>query len=568
VTIFQRGCVALIAAFVLSGCGGAPSPTLPDGRRDDTVLPREDDEGLTREVHRLLRLDDLEAAESAVRRELERPDPAEPAAVLQLLLGEIYERRGQAAEAMLAFSTVGGRPGGSAVHSRAWDGIARLRRARGDERGAVRASMRAWDLATEDGRVDRTPALRHAIRELSIDEAHALERETRDLNAHDLLERVAPSAADDVREVTVSLLAPFSGRFQKFGEAFRVGARLALDERDAIASPDAVRIRVVERDSEESVPRATREARAAILEDQCVAIVGPLLSVTSASAGAVAQAYGVPILAPTATDPELAKIGPMVLTFDPAPAKLVTPLADFAINSLGARRFGVLSANDGTNAEFEREFGTIVRSMGGEVVESIAYEPDEKDFRRLIERLDDAAVDAVYIPGSPANVEALATQLDFYDFRRRILGNGGWTHPRVLDAGSLALEGAILAVEAADYGESDFMRHLSQTVWSQSGQEVSRFHVRGYQVMRALLSALDQGARLGEEIAETIRLRRYWADGSLGERIYLLTYRDGTLGPATWATGFDLTPIQPPDADPVDSPPAPPTRTPPERTGG
>jgi hypothetical protein len=112
------------------------------------------------------------------------------------------------------------------------------------------------------------------------------------------------------------------------------------------------------------------------------------------------------------------------------------------------------------------------------------------------------------------------------------------------------------------------MRHLSQTVWSQSGQEVSRFHVRGYQVMRALLSALDQGARLGEEIAETIRLRRYWADGSLGERSYLLTYRDGTLGPATWATGFDLTPIQPPDVDQVDPRPTPPTRTPPERTGG
>jgi hypothetical protein len=60
--------------------------------------------------------------------------------------------------------------------------------------------------------------------------------------------------------------------------------------------------------------------------------------------------------------------------------------------------------------------------------------------------------------------------------------------------------------------------------------------------MAALLGAIDQGARDGEEIVELLARRQYWTERLPGENIEILTFRDGVLGPASWATGFDLTP--------------------------
>jgi ABC-type branched-subunit amino acid transport system substrate-binding protein len=269
--------------------------------------------------------------------------------------------------------------------------------------------------------------------------------------------------------------------------------------------------------------------------------------VTSIGAAAVAESYGIPLLAPTATDPELPGIGPHVLTLSPDPDRLARPLASLTVGVLGKTRFGVLLARDGVSQEYERAFREAVEALGGEVVVSLAYDPDERDFRRLIERFDEQNVDAVYIPGSVGNLEALAVQLDFYEFGRMILGNGGWTDARILDPGNLALEGAIFSVESADHPDSEFRLRLRRSVWEAAREEVSRFHIRGYQAMASLLAAMDAGARGSEAIVESLRLRDYWPVPAEPDRLHLLTFRDGALGPASWAVGFDLVPKVPPE---------------------
>jgi ABC-type branched-subunit amino acid transport system substrate-binding protein len=306
-------------------------------------------------------------------------------------------------------------------------------------------------------------------------------------------------------------------------------------------------IRLVVHDTAGDLLRATREARLAIREEGADAVVGPLRSVTSIAAGGVAQAQGVPLLAPLATDPGIGEIGPYVLPFEPDPRELAGPLARFAIEILGERRFGVLMPRDGQSSAFEQAFREAVAAAGGEVVLSIAFDPEESDFRRLLDRLDEANVDAVYVPGGPTSLERLAPQLDFYDFSRRILGHGGWTNLRLLDPGNLALEGALFAVPAADDPDSEFRRRLRESVWRESREEVTRFHLGGYRAMASLLLAMDEGARGGEEIVETLRRRSEWPVRPEGEAVRVLTFRDGVLGPASWSVGFDLVPKLPPE---------------------
>jgi ABC-type branched-subunit amino acid transport system substrate-binding protein len=195
-------------------------------------------------------------------------------------------------------------------------------------------------------------------------------------------------------------------------------------------------------------------------------------------------------------------------------------------------RFGALVPREPAAEEREREFRAALERRGAELVLSVAYDPGERDFRKLLELLAESGCEAVYAPGEATDLEALLPQLEFYEFPARIVGHGGWTSPRVFGAGTRSLEGAILAVETADDPDSDFARHLKSAVEEIEEAEPTRFHAQGYRSMAAVLFAIDLGASSPEALGEALRLRAAWSDRPEGERIRLLTVRDGALAPA------------------------------------
>lgn len=537
--------LAAAVGLVLSACA-VPQPVLRTPSPEEQTAPasRAADRGAAAEARRLAGSGQLADAESLLRGALAAARTPRDRSAARLELAELLEGAGRRDEALaLHFDSIAEGEESSA----AWTGIARIRRAAGDGVGAVRAELRAFAAPGEEGRRREGDSVRRSLAALAPAALRELALEVDDpagaaLVREELARRDVPPAG---AEFPIALLAPLSGKLQQFGEAFRLGVRLALEDRDARAAAEhrgTAPVRLLERDTEGDVLTAAQAARGVLIDEGARVIVGPLLSVTTIAAGSVAESYGVPLIAPLATDPELGTIGRYVVTLDTPPEALAAPLGEFAVSTLGARRFGVLLPDDGVSAAYERAFESAVRAGGGEVVVSLAFEPGETDFRKVIERVDREEVDALYVPGSAADLGALASQLDFYEFRRRILGHGAWTHPDVLTPGNRSLEGAVLSVAESEHPDSEFLLGLGEKVRRRSPEELSRFHVQGYRAMAALLMVVDRGARGGEEIAESLRLRRFWPEPPPGERIHLVTWRDGVLGPAAWAGAFDLAP--------------------------
>lgn len=574
-----------LALLLLLFCGcAAPRPVHTPPPEVPTVEPVAEEtaplvpvDPLTVEVRDLLARGETQRAEALLREQLDATAPEDRSASWTLLLGEVLEADDRPEEAALQYGAVSGRRAGEENAASAWLGIARLRKGAGNAPGSIRALGKALELAGPSERDDVVAALRESLSSLVDTELSALLREggsgargfllleaaNRNVaagqvrlaarqarealeypdeesreRASALLRRVereleaAPPASVDV-----ALLAPLTGRFANFGNAFLLGARIALAERAAQARPP---VRLTIRDTEGDLLVAAQAARAAILENGCQAILGPLLSVPSIGAGAVAQSYGIPLITPTATDPRLKEIGSCILDLAPQPGELARPLGKFSTEVLGHRRHAVLVDSDPFSAALEAEFRSAVEAAGGEVTISLAFESGQPDFRRLLDHILEAQVDAVYIVAGPSDLKMLAPQLEFYEFDRQVLGNGGWTNLDVLDPGNLALEGAIFAVRKAEDPESRFSQHLRHEVWSRTRGEVSRFHVHGYLAMVNFLAALERGARDPAEILEVIRHREHWDERPEGEQVELLAFRDGVLGPASWAVGFDV----------------------------
>jgi len=549
-----RIALALGALALAAGCA-APRPAPPAVRlppppeETPTEEPRAQGGGLTAEVARLRGEGDYAGVVARLREEIASDAPALPVVRLRRMVAENLEAGGSDDEATVEYALLTG-SSGAEERAAAWDGLARIRERAGDGAGATRARIHAWGVLGHP--TSRLREVRRAVESLETSELRALESELRlSPTAHELVVRELSGRGEGsgADEAVIVVLAPITGRFEQFGAAFRLGAELALRERDA-RSPEAARVRLVVRDTQGDIAPAVTEARRAVVEDGAFAILGPLLSAPALAAGGVAASFRVPLVAPTATDPAVRSMGPYVLPLDAIPREVVDPLVEMAVDRLGGRRFGALVPSDGVSDIYEREFRTALEARGAELALSLAFEPDESDFRRLLERFSEAGVDGVYVPGSASELEALAPQLDFYEFDRRILGNGDWLSPRLLDPGNLALEGALFAATDAEVADSQFMLHLRDLVWRESRQEVSRFHVRGWQAMEAVLDARDGGATDPEALVAVLRHRAAWAGRPESETVRILTYRDGVLGPAQWAEAFNLEPKKP--AEPAD----------------
>ncbi len=513
--------LATILALAVAAC--APSP-----RRASEFPGTPGDEVLAEEPPAA---EDAAAQLEDLKRRIPAVAPGE-AESLRLRAAWMLEALGRPDDARIEYLGLAG-AADPAVAAQAWDAVARLAAQAGDADGALRAQLRALSVSPADGRDRRANALAASLAQADAGTLRAVSRAAAGTPAQDLVARQLDARAPAGSERVVALLLPLTGRFENFGRAFRLGAEIALADRQSGSGAHARPIRAVFLDTAGELATGTRAAREAIVERGAVALIGPLLSVPALGAAALADAFRVPLVAPMATDPAVRTAGRHVLPLDPPARDLIEPLAATAVDVLGARRFGALVPRDPAAEERERAFREAVESRRAEFVLSVAYDPGERDFRKLLELLEEAALDAVYVPGEAPDLEALVPQLEFYGFAPRLLGHGGWTAPKVLRPGTGNLDGTLLSVQAVDDPASDFARHLRSEVERVDGAEPTRFHVQGYRSMASVLWALDRGASDPEALGEMLRLRPFWPERPPGEDVRLLVLQDGALVPAT-----------------------------------
>ncbi len=296
----------------------------------------------------------------------------------------------------------------------------------------------------------------------------------------------------------IGLLLPLTGRRAELGERAIDAVRLALGD------PAASDIELVVRDTGGDQFQAARAALELIREEGVSAIVGPLLSSASPAAAAVAEALDVPLIAPVATDPRIAGLGPNIFQTNGSMASQGRIMADVARRDFLCRRVAVIHGNTEYGNAVAAAFQERFESLGGSIIGAERYGGSTPEFDAMTKRIRELHPDGIFMPIPGRHVVRLAPLLLYHDLHAALLGASGWADDAVLALGDQYVGGAAFAVPFNAHGTDLATRFFVRNYRRATGRTPDLVAAFAYDCTRLLTLALRKEPKSNSELRSLI----------------------------------------------------------------
>ncbi|MED4635311.1 ABC transporter substrate-binding protein [Peribacillus frigoritolerans] len=298
-----------------------------------------------------------------------------------------------------------------------------------------------------------------------------------------------------------------SGGTASFGQSAADGLKLAIDEinKEGI---EGKKLEIVKVDNKSDAAEATSGSIKLVSQDKVVAVVGSATSTNTLAQVQVAQDNKVPLLTPTATNPDITnkagKLNDYVFRtcfIDPFQG---TVAANFASDEIGAKTAAIYvdSASDyskGLAAAFKEAF----TAKGGKIVAEEAYVTKDTDFRSTLTRIKSAKPEFVFLPGYYEEVGLILKQAREDGIDLPFMGGDGWDSPKVVEiAGAEALKNTYITNHYSPEDEDAKIQDFVAAFKKEYDKTPDAFAALGYDTGYYLADAIK---RSGDASPEKIR---------------------------------------------------------------
>jgi ABC-type branched-subunit amino acid transport system substrate-binding protein len=385
------------------------------------------------------------------------------------------------------------------------------------------------------------------------------------------------------------VILPLTGAMAEPGKEMLEGIQFAVDRHN---EGTGASVEIIVRDSGSRILQAVRAMQELCGNREIVAIIGELESDITAAIAAVAQEYGIPLLAPTATVDGLTGIGNCIFQLNGGLSARGEMLAEYALRNLGLRRFAVLAPADDYGKPMRDSFVRKIEETGGEILiekwyfegaeelgsylgtqlkgireeglkrmlkDSVVVQITEEEMEALEERglpeqpiyttqdfpglvdstsLAVTSIDGFFLPVFHEHLQYVAPQLAYNNFRTVFLGGVPWNDPEFLDEHRNYVDGVyFLSDFYPDPFDSRYFR-LRDNYRRTTGKDLENMTIFGYDAMGLLLHVAGEKALPREQIRDRmtgikdfqgIRGSVTFNKDRVNVDMHLLQYLDGKL---------------------------------------
>lgn len=237
-----------------------------------------------------------------------------------------------------------------------------------------------------------------------------------------------------------------SGAVATYGTSAVNSIKLAFDEINAKGGVlGGKKLVLVERDNKSDTAESTNVSTSLVSNASIVALLGPVASSMTLAASQPAIDNKIPLLTPTATNPDV--------TVDPKTGKVKDYIfrscfldsfqgkvtANFSLNDLKAKNAAILIDNESDYSKGLAKFYTeTFQKGGGKIVATEGFLPKDNDYRALITKIKGKNPDVVFVPAYYESVGKIVKQARELGLNVPIVGTDGWDSPKLVEVAGAA----------------------------------------------------------------------------------------------------------------------------------
>lgn len=310
--------------------------------------------------------------------------------------------------------------------------------------------------------------------------------------------------------IKIGSVLPLTGDAASIGTIDRAAVEIAVEEINAAGGVNGRQLEMTYEDGQCASTPASNAANKLMNADNVIAIIGGLCSTETATFAPAAMQKKVIVISPASSAPNLSQTGKYFFRDYPSDAFQGKFAAEYAYNTLGARKVAIIYHISDWGTGIKNVFGTRFKELGGQIVSESGEPQTATDYRTDLTKAKAANPDYIYTPMYPQGGTALMKQASELGIKAKILGADGWDDPQLAkDAKNLGLD---ILYTAGKTGTTDAFKQKLEAKTKSSDVPIGA--PQAYDAVYILANAMKSAGTDPDKLADTIRATKY--DGVSG----------------------------------------------------
>lgn len=307
----------------------------------------------------------------------------------------------------------------------------------------------------------------------------------------------ALSACGGSDSVKLGVIGPLTGEYSLYGVAVERGAKLAAKELNEDGGVLGLDLEIVAYDSKGDPAEGVQAYNRLVDQDEIDALIGGTFSGVTLAVKELAIADGLPVLTPTATNPDVTVDASNVFRACYTDSYQGSVAAVYVAESLNATKAAILFNRDDAYSEglataFAAEFDS--RSLA---YDNFEFGKDDDDYSAQLTNIKNGGYDVVFLPAYVAEVGKVLTQAQSLGVDVPFVGGDGWDGIEA-EYASVA-EGNYFVNHYAKTDEAQVVQDFVANYEAEYGEAPNALAALAYDAVYAMAAAMEDAGSVDHD---------------------------------------------------------------------
>lgn len=304
-------------------------------------------------------------------------------------------------------------------------------------------------------------------------------------------------------EIKIGAILPLTGDMAKFGESFKNGIDLAVEEINNAGGIRGIKPQVIYEDDAGESKQAVFAFRKLITQDKVQTVIGGVMSSTAMPIAPIAEKEKVIIISPTATAPDLSQFKNYFFRVQPSDNYEGRVMAEFAYKQLKVEEAAIFYVNNDWGKGLIEVFKNKFTELSGKISIEESYELGNTDFKTQITKIKAKNPEYLYLLGYLKELSIILKQMSELGVNSRILSAYSFHDPKLLEMGAEVAENAIFTMPTYDpKSKNPMITKFTNKYKAKYNKEPDMFAAHSYDCMKILGYVMQKEIFTGPEISD------------------------------------------------------------------